>query len=292
MGNGNFVNFWSDSWLRLGEFRGTFPPMEDLGTDHICWAFTANGEFSTKTAYHLAAHSNLAVQDPIWKIIWSWRGKFANMICAPFALVNPSLLFMLLEIVREQRIFGLPWELLLGFPLLLHGSSNMAGVQFVFAMHKPDTSLNNHPNLLIRWTFPVNGCIKCNVDASVISSELFRDNNGTWLEGFVRNLGSSSVNMAELWAIYITLVMARKLNFNNIWIESDSIVQETRILMAHLNFDHTHTFREGNRAADWLASYALQFDIGVHHLIYPRAQVVQLLKDDISGVYFYRGFPS
>ncbi|KAJ1401839.1 Reverse transcriptase zinc-binding domain [Sesbania bispinosa] len=60
-------------WV-LREIHGTFPPMDALGPDHISWALTANGEFSTKTTYHLAAHTNFVMQDSIWTIIWSWRG--------------------------------------------------------------------------------------------------------------------------------------------------------------------------------------------------------------------------
>ncbi|KAJ1397046.1 Reverse transcriptase-like [Sesbania bispinosa] len=54
------------------------------------------------------------------------------------------------------------------------------------------------------------------------------------------------------------------------------------------NVHVTHSFREANRAADWLASYAFNFPLGVHQLHSPPRGIVSILRDDVVGVAFYR----
>lgn len=65
----------------------------------------------------------------------------------------------------------------------------------------------------VGWTFPMHDWIKCNVDGSVKFGTagcggVFRDSSGTWLCGFARNLGSTSVVFAELWGVFTALSIA------------------------------------------------------------------------------------
>ena len=48
--------------------------------------------------------------------------------------------------------------------------------------------------------------------------------NGDWIASFVRNLGSISINMAEIWALKDGLSLARQLNIDNINTELDAKV--------------------------------------------------------------------
>ncbi|KAK9046621.1 hypothetical protein V6N11_052506 [Hibiscus sabdariffa] len=96
--------------------------------------------------------------------------------------------------------------------LLIRGNKLLDECQYTFAT-------NSRPQLsgtvTQRWSRPHHGWVKANVDASVISTDgsaalwgVFRDEDGTWLYGFARNIGCCSVLFAELWAIHDCLSKA------------------------------------------------------------------------------------
>ncbi|KAJ1420523.1 Ribonuclease H-like superfamily [Sesbania bispinosa] len=142
-------------------------------------------------------------------------------------------------------------------------------------------SLNRvYTQKLVGWEFPPPLWTKCNVDASfqeegnlVGCGGCFRDSTGKWITGFIRRLGRSSVNMEELWGIYIAIIQAKSENFSSPWIESDShvavslvnkgcsdyhpcrqLVHSIRSLMIdHGHIVVSHVYREANRCADALA---------------------------------------
>ncbi|CAL1397227.1 unnamed protein product [Linum trigynum] len=49
-----------------------------------------------------------------------------------------------------------------------------------------------------------------------------------------------------------------------------------------------HTYREGNRAADWLSKHSLIYPYGMHELSNPPREIGQILRDDFMGVSFER----
>src|SRR5689334_1263909 len=79
----------------------------------------------------------------------------------------------------------------------------------------------------IAWEMPKAGWIKINSDGSMVddkaaSGGVLRDDKGAWLHGYVRNLGSCSVVMAELWGIIDGLSLAWEQGYRRVWIETDS----------------------------------------------------------------------
>lgn len=65
---------------------------------------------------------------------------------------------------------------------------------------------------LINWTFPEDGWVKCNSDGACVEGGnrtacggVLRDCSGSWVKGYMKYLGSSSVLAAELWGIYCGL---------------------------------------------------------------------------------------
>lgn len=59
--------------------------------------------------------------------------------------------------------------------------------------------------------------MKCNVDGSVrngnssaLCADVFRDASGMWMFGFVHNLGSSSIVVAELWGILFVQSLGKR----------------------------------------------------------------------------------
>ncbi|KAJ1386206.1 Ribonuclease H-like superfamily [Sesbania bispinosa] len=84
--------------------------------------------------------------------------------------------------------------------------------------------------LMIKWTLPPPGILKYNVDAlvnihdsSAACGGTIRDCSGRWIAGFVKNIGQSSVNMAELWGIFTALQLGLHISVPDIWVEFDSM---------------------------------------------------------------------
>ncbi|GMI74428.1 hypothetical protein HRI_001112100 [Hibiscus trionum] len=132
-----------------------------------------------------------------------------------------------------------------------------------------------------RWQRPPASWVKANADGSVQGQQqtaaiwgVFRDSAGVWLFGFARAIGSCSVLMSELWAVYDTLLHAWRLGFRKVWLESDNL-EVMRILKGEstaLSGDALvdlifgllcrdwevriqHIGREGNKVADFLARW-------------------------------------
>lgn len=124
----------------------------------------------------------------------------------------------------------------------------------------------------------------------------------------MRNLGTSSVLMAEFWGIFTALSMCWDMSFRYLWIESDSMVavslvnngcQENHpyapIIFAIKELMRrswvvrlTHVLREGNRLADSLANLAHSKDLGLHWLESPPLECREVLFQDLTGVSFSR----
>ncbi|KAJ1387637.1 Ribosomal protein S5 domain 2-type fold, partial [Sesbania bispinosa] len=99
----------------------------------------------------------------------------------------------------------------------------------------------------IKWVFPNPGWIKVNVDGSV------------W---------PGSVLLAELRAIEIALKIALGKQMIHLWKQK------------HWNVMFSHTFREGNRIADWLANSAHSRPLGLHILPTPPRDCLDLIWQD------------
>ncbi|XP_061339603.1 uncharacterized protein LOC133286227 [Gastrolobium bilobum] len=107
-----------------------------------------------------------------------------------------------------------------------------------------------------------------------------RDDEGRWLGGFCGRLGFGNSLVAELRGFLEGVEQTKKAGFRNVCFEGDSLVAVNLIKngceenhpLAHLvnrikmtiaddwNTVITHTHREGNMLADWLAAYAHQLD--------------------------------
>ena len=68
------------------------------------------------------------------------------------------------------------------------------------------------------------------------------------------------------------------------------IVQDCRVLLRDLEAELIHSLREGNRCADMLAKVGINQGEEDIKIVIPPAEVVELLKDDLKGIAFSRGF--
>ncbi|CAN1758812.1 Putative ribonuclease H protein At1g65750 [Linum perenne] len=53
---------------------GMSPPMAGAGEDRITWGLERDGRFRVRSAYLLAAEEEGDTLDPIWRLIWRWKG--------------------------------------------------------------------------------------------------------------------------------------------------------------------------------------------------------------------------
>ncbi|KAK9081324.1 hypothetical protein Syun_031103 [Stephania yunnanensis] len=147
-----------------------------------------------------------------------------------------------------------------------------------FTSLKHDSPSKEH---LIGWHCPPEHWVKVNTDGALkeepfgaSAGGIIRNAYGDWIGGFVVNIGKTSVFGAELWGALQGLQLAWDMGFRQIVLELDNksvvellngekiplnqhrhIVSLIRQLLQRRWFIRiVHIHREGNRAADWLAS--------------------------------------
>ncbi|KAK4482042.1 hypothetical protein RD792_012965 [Penstemon davidsonii] len=140
---------------------------------------------------------------------------------------------------------------------------------------------------LVSWSKPLKGWHKLNTDGSVLESKncaaaggLIRDDTGSWVVGFSRKLGSTSITMAELLAAREGLEMAWEMRLQRLELELDSevvfslikdadvethplgnIIKDCRTLIRMpWECRIVHTRRSGNGCADALAKMGHDLD--------------------------------
>jgi ribonuclease HI len=167
----------------------------------------------------------------------------------------------------------------------------------------------------IQWKCPEKGWISLNTDGAAKSDTtmagcggILRNDNGIWITGFSKFLGSTTAYMAEVWGLYEGLSLARSLGIERLEVQVDSealvkatnkdgmgctmswnIMQKIRDLLK-LNWEVRirHIFREGNRCADALANMGCKQDVGWKTYQEAPSELFQVLADDFRGVSFPR----
>lgn len=164
------------------------------------------------------------------------------------------------------------------------------------------------------WIRPPAGWFKLNVDGSrslngrIGAGGVIRDCNGYWCHGFMFNIGSGEVLLAEAWGLVTGLKLAADNNINHILVESDSsilinLIQSDNLdlhplgtlllncksLMASFSScSLKHIHRERNMAADCLAKRSLDYELGVCLLPTMPNFASHVILDDLNGVIHFR----
>ncbi|CAL1407561.1 unnamed protein product [Linum trigynum] len=163
----------------------------------------------------------------------------------------------------------------------------------------------------IGWTPPAAGWCALNVDGASNGNPgpagtggVLRDSTGQWIAGYMANIGSTTAAHAELWALMYGLDLAWKHDCRALQVQTDSQLALQLINSRHdpvhpyatlltairrkISRDWlvrlTHTYREGNRVADWLSKHSLVYPYGMHELGHPPPGVVSILREDVMGV--------
>ncbi|RYR27984.1 hypothetical protein Ahy_B01g052067 [Arachis hypogaea] len=247
------------------------PPSPWKQEDHLVWAQTSDGTFNLKTTYQAVKGDVLAM--------------FEKIASHPNGIVE-SIHNRVKDILKVIKNPILP-----GNKIITSG-------------------------LLIRWYPPVEGFIKINVDGSFLTSSnnatcggVMRDSLGRFIKCFSCNLGSCSIMHAELWTIVKGLHLAVINSYNHVVIESDSmmaiqfikegmpkhhpcysLVEEIQIIIRRLNqVNWSHTLREANCVADFLAKMGHDLSFGLHTFESPPRGISTMLYCDNFGSLRLRG---
>ncbi|CAL1361451.1 unnamed protein product [Linum trigynum] len=168
---------------------------------------------------------------------------------------------------------------------------------------------------LIGWSPPATGWFKLNTDGAaqghggdIAAGGIIRDSDGEWIAGFMYRIGSGTAILAELWGILQGLKLAWKHGIQFLILESysalalDLIRQHhdpvhlhasllgkiRRLLSQSWVVQLDHTYREGNRVADWLSKHSLVYPFGMHELEAPPSELARIIREDLMGVSFPR----
>ncbi|KAL2227910.1 UNVERIFIED_CONTAM: putative ribonuclease H protein [Sesamum indicum] len=135
---------------------------------------------------------------------------------------------------------------------------------------------------IVKWTKPELGWIKINTDGASKGNPgragaggIARDEEGAVILAFYEVLGETNNTFAEVFALFKALQLCQTENIPRIWIEVDAncilhLVQQSekahwplkhmlthiRLMLKKVEYKITHIYREGNKAADYLANLA------------------------------------
>ncbi|KAL2228320.1 UNVERIFIED_CONTAM: putative ribonuclease H protein [Sesamum indicum] len=141
--------------------------------------------------------------------------------------------------------------------------------------YKPKTKI-------IKWTKPEPGWVKINTDGASKGNPgragaggIARDEEGATTFAFYEILGETNNTFTEVFALFKALQLCRADNITWIWIEVDGncilhLVQQSEkahwflkhmlthicLMLKKVEYKITHIYREGNKAADYLANLA------------------------------------
>ena len=165
------------------------------------------------------------------------------------------------------------------------------------------------------WEKPPLGWAKLNTDGVIVGSSglagcggLIRDENGAWLAGFSRNIGSTTSYAAELWGIRDGLALCCNLNIHSIIVKLDAksivdvfgnpncegniispILDDCKQLMMQFQpIQFKHCYWEANRCADMLAKVRLDQSSCLVHFDYLPEIIRTILDEDCNGFFVDR----
>ncbi|CAI0436867.1 unnamed protein product [Linum tenue] len=163
---------------------------------------------------------------------------------------------------------------------------------------------------MISWQHPPSGWIAVNTDGSVIpalgiatAGGVIRNNEGRFLQAFSVNLGGGSIMHAELAGIAQGLRSAWESGARKVKLQTDSAAAISLLQSDQVNHPHytmtaairnllardwevsiDHVFREGNYAADYMASVSHDLPVGIHLFDVPDPRLSYWLMYDLVGV--------
>ena len=137
---------------------------------------------------------------------------------------------------------------------------------------------------------------------------LVRDEQGEWVAGFARHIGSTNSFIAKLWGLREGLLLCYNLNIQSLIVEVDAqavvavlrnndyvnnaispILDDCKQLAARFQrIQFNHYYRQANHCADLLARMGALQELEFISFANPPVDISNALEDDLNGVYFNR----
>lgn len=171
----------------------------------------------------------------------------------------------------------------------------------------------------IRWTPPHDGWYSLNVDGAAKGTPgpaggggIIRDHRGVFVSAFAASFGHCSAFMAEVKALSKGLELAKSLHIKKLLVQMDNLacvqallnrtisrsecthlLQDclTRIECPEWTVKLLHVYREGNRAADWLANHGAAHHIETYIFHNAPVELGRIISEDSRGVAIPRLVP-
>jgi ribonuclease HI len=151
---------------------------------------------------------------------------------------------------------------------------------FRVSIHHPKTTFLKE----VYWHPPLINWLKCNIDGASCGNPgnaacggIFRNHEAEFVYGFAEPLGDTTAYIVELSGAIKATEIAYQIQWNNLWIESDSSCvvaafqdrnnpvawclrnrwKNALFMTSQMNFMVSHIYREGNQVADLLANHGL-----------------------------------
>lgn len=187
------------------------------------------------------------------------------------------------------------------------------------AIHRPFRvfARNWHKEAInVAWEKPKIGWTKLNYDGSCKCKTgkcsiggIFRNHNAEFMLGYAESIGQSNSTIAELTALVRGLEIVLENGWSDIWLEGDSkslieIISQRReakckqvqmhvarinlIIPEIKNCILTHTYRQGNRAADKFAQMGHRLKKPQIWRHVPPKGVLRIVDEDAQGKIFVR----
>ena len=171
----------------------------------------------------------------------------------------------------------------------------------------------------VRWEKLMAGWLTLNTDGSATGNSslaggggLIRDENGDWVTGFARRIGSTNSFLAELWALRDGLHLCLQANAHSVIIEVDAkaimdafnsptsydafvspIMEDCRLMANRIpQRRFRYIYREANKSADFLARLGLLLDTEFVVFSSPPVDLSSLLEADAIGLFVNRLCPA
>ncbi|CAN1127411.1 Putative ribonuclease H protein At1g65750 [Linum perenne] len=267
------------------------PPNPDRGEDVWVWGASSDGKFSIKSAYNLIHNQPESLAPDFWSSVWCWRGP--NRIKFFLWLVIHGRL--LTNVARQKRKMTDNASC----PLCDNTEETIEHVlrDCRFAKEVWDPG-------------PI-GWVTVNTDGSVnpqtrkaAAGGLLRDVDGRCLHAFTMNLGVCSITRAELRGAIRGLEIAWDNGFRHVELQID-FMAVVALLNSQAATDHQHgmeiiqfrelrdrdwvlrvkhTYREGNHAADHLASRGYGYPFGSHTISTSCSSLGYFIRLDCIGI--------
>ena len=187
-------------------------------------------------------------------------------------------------------------------------------LEFIYCVHSL-RSPNRKINRSLRWERPPLGWKKLNTDGSWLRGAdragcggIVRDDQGEWIAGFAKHIGSTNSFTTELWGLREGLLLCCNLNIEALVVELDAqavvevlkknayvnnvvspILGDCRNLAARFQqIQFKHCYRQANRCADLLARMGAIQESDFISFVSPSVDIYKNFEEDLNGVYFSR----